>query len=397
MKKGFLSACLALAIGWGAPMTAGAADLIGFWDVQRKGGNSFNETPPDTAYFKALAATGATWVRLTFSKWKGEGRDFLLGDADRYDGIPKKDLATLRRVLDAAQAAGLKVVLAPLSLPGARWAQQNGGKFDDRLWSDPAFAGQAARFWSDLATALKDHPAIAAYNILNEPAPEKTTGLAENGAMPDLEAWQKQHSGGPRDLPALYTRIIAAIRAVDPVTPVMVDGGYYANPRMLASWPAPLSDERVLYAFHMYEPYDATSVPNMKRATPLRYPGVKTAYAGGELRWDKAAVAAHVGTAFDWAAAHGVKPNRIVAAEFGCMRLWADCGAYLRDVTDAVDARGGHWAFYAFREDVWDGMDYELPASLKPGRFYWLTEQGKAEKLPRDGDLMKLLSERLKR
>jgi len=54
-------------------------DLIAFWDMPRKGGNSFNTSAPDEAYFKALAATGATWVRLTFSKCKGEDRDFLLG------------------------------------------------------------------------------------------------------------------------------------------------------------------------------------------------------------------------------------------------------------------------------------------------------------------------------
>jgi len=122
-------------------------------------------------------------------------------------------------------------VVTPLSLPGARWTQQNGGKFDDRLWSDPAFADQAVTFWRDLADALKDHPAIAAYNLINEPAPEKTTGLAENGAMADLKAWQEMNAGGTRDLPKLYTRLIDAIRTADPVTPVMVDGGYYANPR----------------------------------------------------------------------------------------------------------------------------------------------------------------------
>ncbi len=391
--------CLAVAFGALLAMQgmnhAVAADLMGFWDQSERGGNSFNEAPPGEEYFKALAATGATWVRLTFSKWKGEGRDFLIGDADRYEGLKAKDLATLRKVLDTAQAAKLKVVVVPLSLPGARWAQQNGGKFDDRLWSDPAFAEQAVRFWSDLAAALKDHPAIAAYNIVNEPAPEKTTGLAENGSSRDLAAWQAKQAGSPRDLTKLYERIVTAIRAVDPVTPVMVDSGYYANPRSLAAWPKPLSDDRVLYAFHMYEPYQATSVPNMKRKTPLRYPGVKTDYAGGTIAWDRDAVGAHIDTAFDWAQAQGLKPTRIVAAEFGCMRLWADCGTYLKDVMDAVDARGGHWAFYSFREDVWDGMDYELPASLKPGQFYWLSEQKKTDKLPRNGELMQLLKQRM--
>ncbi len=365
--------------------------------MPRHGANSFNEAPPDAAYFAALKATGATWVRLAFSKWPGTGRDFLIGDAGAYAGLPPADLATLRATLDAAGAAGLKVVIVPLSLPGARWSQQNDGAFDDRLWSDPAFAAEAKAFWRDLAAAVKDHPAVAAYNLVNEPAPEREGGPAENGPMAEAVAWQSAEAGGPRDLPALYGRLIAAIRSVDPVTPVMVDAGWYANPRALATWPAPLGDDRVLYAFHMYEPYAATSAPNMKRDVPLRYPGAVTDYGGGEVAWTRETVAAHVGAAFDWAEAHGLPPTRVVAGEFGCMRRWADCGTYLGDVIDAIEARGGHWAFYAFREDGWEGMDYELPPSLPPGRFYWLSEQGKAASLPRDGALMTLLRARMAR
>lgn len=77
------------------------------------------------------------------------------------------------------------------------------------------------------------------------------------------------------------------------------------------------------------------------------------------------------------------------------MRRWPDCATYLTDVLDALQARGGHWAFYAFREDEWDGMDYELPPGLAPGRFYWLTEQGQADRLPRDGALMQILRDRM--
>lgn len=374
---------------------AHAADAIAFWDQPRAGGNSFNAAPPDRAYFQALKGLGATWVRLSFSKWKGEGRDFLIGDADRYDGLAAADLAVLRTTLDAAQAAGLQVAVTPLSLPGARWRQQNGGRFDDRLWSDPAFADQAAAFWRDLAAALKDHPAVAAYNLLNEPAPELKGGLPENAPLPAIRDWQASVAGAPRDLPAFYDRVIAAIRAVDPVTPVMVDAGWYASPRSLAAWPRRLADDRALYAVHMYEPYDATSAPNLKRETPLRYPGATTDYAGAPLAWDKAAVAAHLGLAFDWARAQGVPPSHLVVAEFGCMRRWPDCGAYLDDVLDAAEAGGASWAFYAFREDGWEGMDYELPPDLPPGRFYWLTEQGKAASLPRTGPLMGIIAARM--
>ncbi|MCR6662060.1 MAG: glycoside hydrolase family 5 protein [Luteimonas sp.] len=373
-----------------------AADLDAFWSVPRKGGNSFNQVPPDEAYFHALADSGATWVRLAFSKWPSTRRDFLIGDADAYEGLVPDDLATLRRTLDAAHKAGLKVVVVPLSLPGARWTQHNEGLFDDRLWSQPGHVDDAVRFWGDLVAALQDHPAIAAYNLINEPAPEKTTGLAENGSAEALREWQRVHAGTLRDLPAFYARVMEAIRRVDPVTTVMLDAGYYANPRSLAAWPRRLADDRVLYAFHMYEPYAATSAPNMRREVPLRYPGVETEVAGRRQAWDRDAVATHIGMAFDWAAAQGLPPTRIVAGEFGCMRAWADCAAYLRDVVDAVDARGGHWAFYAFREDAWDGMDYELPDNLPSGRFYWLMESGKADQLPRDGTLMELLRRRMR-
>lgn len=374
---------------------AAAADLISFWDKPMKGGNVFNAGPKDEGYFQSLADTGATWVRLTFSKWKGQGRDFLIGDADHYTGLAAEDFAVLRAELDAAHAAGLKVVIAPLTLPGARWSQQNGGKFDDRLWSEAAYQDQAIRFWGDLAAALRDHPAIAAYNILNEPAPEKTSGGIENGSDQQLRDWQASQTGGTRDLTVFYTRVIAKIREVDPVTPIMVDGGWFANPRSLAAWPQALADDRVLYAFHMYEPYAATSAPNMKRGTPLRYPGVATEYSGGDVSWDRETVATHIGAAFNWAKAQGLPPTRVIAAEFGCMRLWKDCGTYLTDVMDAIEARGGHWAFYSFREDEWEGMDYELPTRVTPGQFYWLTGEGKGHTLPRDGELMDLLRNRM--
>ena len=109
------SALLALSVA----SPAGAADLIGFWDKPQHGGNSFNRLPPDDAYFKALAGYGATWVRLSYDKWRPAKRDYLIGDADKYAGIPAADLKTLKETLDRADKAGLKVVIAPLSLPVA--------------------------------------------------------------------------------------------------------------------------------------------------------------------------------------------------------------------------------------------------------------------------------------
>ena len=165
----------------------------------------------------------------------------------------------------------------------------------------------------------------------------------------------------------------------------------YAGAQRLAAWDAPLGDSRVLYAVHMYVPWQATSLPNQRADFRRRYPGFEAPYDGGRQVWHRASVRAHLALAFDWAEAHGLPATRIVVAEFGCMRRWQDCGSYLGDVISATDERRGHWAFYTFRPDEWDGMDYELPTSLTPGQYYWRKEQGTMGTLPRDGPLMDLL------
>jgi hypothetical protein len=358
-----------LFLSLGMTCAANAADLITFWDTPQHGGNSFNRLPPDQAYFDALKKYGASWVRLSYDKWKPAKRDFLIGDADHYEGIPASDLATLKATLDRADKAGLKVVITPLSLPSMRWSQNNNGKFDDLLWQDKAKWQDAAQFWRDLATALKDHPAVAAYNIINEPAPEKMGGIAEHAAPADMQAWYDKQKGGPRDLIAFYNTVIAEIRKVDPVTPVMADAGWYAAADAFSYWPTPLDDKNVVYSFHMYEPYEATSAPNLKRPKPYAYPGA-VPYAGSTVTWNAQKIADYLAKPVDWAKIHGVPLNRLVAGEYGCVRMLAGCKTYLEDVLTVLDSNRLHWAFYSFREDSWDGMDYEL-GSEKVNWKYW--------------------------
>jgi hypothetical protein len=292
-----------------------AARPIDWWDSPRHGGNSFNLVPPEQDYFDALAGYGADWVRLAYDKWKPARRDFLIGDADDYTGIPPSDLATLQAALGRALKAGLKVVIAPLSLPWLRWIQNNGNKYDGRLWEDKAHWAQAIAFWRDLAAALKGNPAIGAYNLINEPTPERGAGLEEHSSAAAGIAWYAAHRGTARDLPAFYRAVIAAIREVDPDTPIMLDAGWYASADDFAYWPGPLEDGSLLYAFHMYEPWEVTSTPNLKRNPPIPYPGVAPFQGRSEL-WDKARIAAYLGEPIAWADAHGVPRNRIVAAEF---------------------------------------------------------------------------------
>lgn len=359
-----------------------AADLMAFWNTPRHGGNSFNRLPPDQAYFDALSGYGATWVRLSYDKWQPAERDFLLGDADAFQGLSAADLATLRATLDRAHQAGLKVVIAPLSLPGMRWSQNNQGQFDDRLWQDKRYWLQAAAFWRDLARELKDHPAIAAYNLVNEPAPEKQGGLAEHADPGQMQQWYARRQGSARDLPALYRQLIAAIREEDADTPVMLDAGWFAAADAFGYWPAPLEDQRVLYSVHMYEPYLVTSAPNMTRKQPIAYPG-PAPFAGQTQQWGGQRVAQYLRHPLDWAAAMNVPRSRLVVGEFGCMRRLPGCRQYLEDVLSVLDRHRLHWAFYSFREDNWDGMDYELGSAKVPWRYWQAIEQGAPDPLAR--------------
>lgn len=107
-------------------------------------------------------------------------------------------------MLDDADAAGLKVVLTPLSLPLLRWKQHNGDKVDPRLWQSFDNHAPARHFWSDLATALKGHPALAAYNLINEPVPEYGAGMAEHASAEAMRQWYTGVQDGPRDLRRFY-------------------------------------------------------------------------------------------------------------------------------------------------------------------------------------------------
>ncbi|MCH4870675.1 cellulase family glycosylhydrolase [Pseudomonas sp. TMW22089] len=394
MKLRTMPALLLLGVLSGA---AGAADMIAFWDKPERGGNSFNRLPPDQAYFDALQDYGANWVRLSYDKWQPAERDYLIGNADQYQGLVAKDLQQLIATLDRAHAAGLKVVITPLSLPGMRWAQNNGDRFDDRLWQDKRFWTQSAAFWRDLAAVLKEHPAVAAYNLINEPAPEKQAGLAEHADAAKMRDWYEKQVGSARDLPGFYQTLISAIREVDPLTPIMVDAGWYGAADAFSYWPAPLADSRVLYSFHMYEPYAATSAPNLQRARPYTYPGL-VPFAAGMQKWDPNRVRSYLQLPLDWAAQHAIPANRMVAGEFGCMRKLPGCQQYLEDVLSALEAARVHWAFYSFREDSWDGMDYELGSANVPWAYWKAAEDGQPDPVKRSATAeFEPISKRLKK
>ncbi|MEW5701808.1 MAG: cellulase family glycosylhydrolase [Candidatus Zixiibacteriota bacterium] len=250
-----------------------------FWTRLRHGANCFNHVVT-ADWWRAAGDVGIEVVRLAPNKWDSRHRDFLLGDADQFTGLITEDLGLLLASLAQADSVGMKVVVTTLSLPGARWRQQNGDRSDLRLWRDTSYWGRAYRFWRELAGHLKDNPAVVGYNILNEPTPEFAVG-----------------ADGPVVLNRFYATVVRAIRDVDSTTPIVLDGGRWASPDGLAEF-RPLLDTNVIYAFHMYEPFEYTN--KKANAGRFSYPGTVVTDGGDTIALDRSFLELYLGRVSEW-------------------------------------------------------------------------------------------------
>jgi hypothetical protein len=368
------------------------ARRLSFWDSPKRGANFFNEVETRER-LRAAREAGLEWVRLVPDKWTSSGRDFLLGDAGDFQGIVPEDLSRLKEVLGWAEAEGVPVVMGMLNLPGCRWVQQNDGHQDYRLWNEERYQRQAAEFWRELATVLRDHPAVVAYNPLNEPHPAREDG--HDGAdSPGFARWLEEHRGTTGDLDRFYARVVGAIREVDPRTPILVEGYGHGSVTGLTHL-STVDDPAILYSFHFYEPWQYTA----RKANKGRYayPDAMPAHWDGPAeKWERDRVSRMMDPVTEWAEAHAVTAKRIVAAEFGCDRGAAGAREYLADVVATLNARGWHWAFYSFREDAWDRMDYELGTGGLGAAYWEAVERGESPPRPwKDNPLWQVLQEGL--
>ena len=363
-----LGVCAATCPAWGAN------EKLAFWSRQRKGANGGGGADQE-AWFRAAGGFGIEFVRLTPVTWKGVGRDFLLGDADDFKGIPAGDLAKLRTALDIAHRNKVRIVLTMFSLPGARNRQDNDHEFDYRLWTDERYQTQALAFWAELVRQLKGHPAIVAYNPLNEPHPARKDGFM-TGSLEGFGEWLGKHRGTTADLNRFNRRVVAAIREVDPHVPILLDCWFHAAPQGFAHL-EPVADQAVLYSFHAYNSwaYVTYRVNEGRFAYPDRMP---TDRPRRTRRWTPSTLRSGYRPVVAWMKQHKIGPERIVAGELGCDRRVEGARAFLADTIAVLNEHRWHWAFYAFRSPDWGGLDYELGTEKPDGKYWQGREQGKS-------------------
>lgn len=152
----------------------------------------------------------------------------------------------LHRLVDWCRRHGLAVILDLHCAPGG----QNPNNISDsdgvaRLWLDPAHQELTVRVWKEVARRFAADAAIAGFDLLNEPVlPQGVSGSV---------------------LGTLYRRIVTAIREVDEVHAVFLEGNWYGTD---FSGLTPPFDENLVYSFHKY--WDAPTRASLNRFLELR-------------------------------------------------------------------------------------------------------------------------------
>lgn len=123
------------------------------------------------------------------------------------------------------------------------------------LWQDVKLQELLCRQWAELARRYRAEPAVAAYEILNEPGTE------------------------PRDpslVVALNRKVIRAIRQVDPEKIIVVSGDDWSNARSVVD-EIRVDDPNILYTVSLLRRRVCRLLAGQrrrKRGLPLRQPGM---------------------------------------------------------------------------------------------------------------------------
>ena len=298
--------------------------------------------PPYTqADLDALAEQGANWVVLS-----------VMGPysvTPPYRPDPQA-LAHIRRLVDMAWQADLFVTLAVRSGPGrSEFSILREGLGDwfgpeylhEEVWEDPAAQAAWAAMWRLLAETFRDHPAVVGYELMVEPNADDIVGLD------DPEAFYRRYGGTGYDWNTWYPDLVAAIRAVDPDTPILVSPLGYASPAWL-SYLQPANADGVVYTVHLYDPFAYTHQPP-RPTQPLRYPGQMLLDRFPTPIWfDRSALDQEM----DRLAAFGLRTHAPIAiTETGIMRWEPGASAFMRDRLEAAERYGFNYAVWMWYPD----------------------------------------------
>jgi hypothetical protein len=177
------------------------------------------------------------------------------------------------------------------------------------------------------------NPTVIGYSVMVEPNAYARRGFID---PPDFYA---QFAGTLDDVNGLYALAVAAIREVDPETPILLEPEGFGNVNWL-SYLTPIADEHVVYTAHDYTPFDYTH----EQLANASYPG-QYDVDGTVRNVDAAFLASYLQPLQAYVDAHGVP---VALTEFGVHRTAANAATYLTDRI-AIQDQLGSWAVWVWQ------------------------------------------------
>jgi len=308
--------------------------------------------PPYTqADFDRLAALGANYVNIS-----GPG---LFTEKPPYV-LDEKVQANLDNLLDMIAQADMFAVITARTGPGRSdftfYRDGAGDWFDESLliesvWQDQAAQDAWVEMWRYMAERYRDDPIVAGYDLLCEP----------NSAGILLEIWEPaefypEYAGTLYDWNQLYPRITAAIREVDPDTPILVAAMGWSAVRWLP-YLEPTGDPRTVYMVHQYEPQ--MEYTHQEPPAENTYPGEFDLDWDGEPDpFDRQWLDDYLSSIDAFQRDHGVP---VAVNEFGVVR-WVPGGApFMDDEMDLFEQRGMNCALWSW-DPAWKPWTEEVDA-----------------------------------
>jgi len=317
-------------------------------------GDGYVGPPYTQADFDALRAAGANYVNLSHPGIFTERSPYVLDE---------QVLSNLDEMIAMAERADLFVVITFRTGPGRSdftfYRDGAGDWFDpdlliETVWSDPAAQQAWAEMWRFAAERYRDNPVVVGYDLMCEPnADDVVFGIYEPSEF------YPRYAGTVYDWNQFYPLIVAAIREVDPETPVLVNAAGWGGVRWLP-YLEPVDDPRVVYTVHQYAPHDYTHQD--PPPAHLGYPGwMDLDWDGTPDRFDREWLDGFLGILDEYQARTGAP---LAVNEFGVVRWVPGAAEFLRDEFELFEARGLNYAFWVWDPDwpMWNenvnGMNY---------------------------------------
>jgi len=171
-----------------------------------------------------------------------------------------------------------------------------------------------------------------------------------------LEEFYEQYGGTLYDWNQLYPHITAAIRRLDPTTPILIGGMGYSSLEWLP-YLKPTGDLCTVYTVHQYEPsvYTHQEPPDLT----YTYPGTFDAdWDGQDDQVDRTWLDDLLSTIDDFTATHGVP---VAVNEFGVMRWEPGAAEFMDDRMSLFEQRGVNYALWLW-ETSWAPYAEEVDA-----------------------------------